>query len=50
MRITQIETFTYWISWCNWLFVKVSTEEELYGWGEGSLSQVSQVIPIEYHK
>ncbi len=37
MKITKVETFTYWIEWCNWLFVKVSTDEELYGWGEGSL-------------
>ena len=37
MKISKIETFTYWIEWCNWLFVKVSTDEGLYGWGEGSL-------------
>ena len=37
MKISKIETFTYWIEWCNWLFVKVSTDEGLHGWGEGSL-------------
>ena len=37
MRITKIETYKYWIQWCNWLLVKVSTDEGLYGWGEGSL-------------
>jgi galactonate dehydratase len=37
MKITKIETFTHWISWCNWLFVKISTDEGVYGWGEGSL-------------
>lgn len=37
MRITAIETHTCWISWCNWLFVRVVTDEGLYGWGEGSL-------------
>jgi hypothetical protein len=26
MQITKIETFTYWIKWCNLLFVKVSAE------------------------
>ncbi len=31
MKITKIETFKYWINWCNWLFVKVSTDEGLYG-------------------
>lgn len=37
MKITKIETFTHWIDWCNWLFVKVTTDEGLHGWGEGSL-------------
>ena len=36
MKITAIETHVYWIEWCNWLFVKVITDEGLYGWGEGS--------------
>jgi galactonate dehydratase len=38
MKITRIETFKYWVEWCNWLFVKVSTDEGLYGWGEGSIA------------
>jgi galactonate dehydratase len=37
VRITRIETFTFWADWCNWLFVRVSTDEGLVGWGEGSL-------------
>lgn len=37
MRITRIETFKYWVDWCNWLFVRVDTDEGLSGWGEGSL-------------
>ena len=37
MKITSVETFTYWINWCNWLFVKIETDEGLVGWGEGSL-------------
>lgn len=37
MKIVKIETFKYWIEWCNWLFVKVTTDDGLYGWGEGSL-------------
>ncbi|MDB4893985.1 MAG: Galactonate dehydratase [Firmicutes bacterium] len=44
MKITKIETFTYWIEWCNWLFVKVSTDEGLYGWGEGSLHGAIQSV------
>ncbi len=37
MIITRIETFKFWIQWCNWMFVKVTTDEGLHGWGEGSL-------------
>ncbi|MGW5360281.1 mandelate racemase/muconate lactonizing enzyme family protein [Actinopolymorpha pittospori] len=37
MRITKVETFKFWADWCNWLFVRVSTDEGLAGWGEGSL-------------
>jgi galactonate dehydratase len=44
VKITKIETFTYWIEWCNWLFVKVSTDEGLYGWGEGSLHGAIQSV------
>ena len=38
MRITRIETFKYWIEWCNWLFVRVETDEGVHGWGEGSIA------------
>ncbi|MCC7123082.1 MAG: hypothetical protein IT493_16130 [Gammaproteobacteria bacterium] len=37
MRITRIETFKFWVDWCNWLFVRVDTDEGVSGWGEGSL-------------
>lgn len=37
MRIVGIETYKFWARWCNWLFVSVSTDEGLTGWGEGSL-------------
>jgi len=37
MKITRIETFKFWIDWCNWLFVRIDTDEGLSGWGEGSL-------------
>ncbi len=50
MRITKIETFTYWIEWCNWLFVKVSTDEGLYGWGEGSLHGSIAAVETAIHE
>lgn len=37
MKITKIESYKYWIEWCSWHFVKVSTDEGLYGWGEAGL-------------
>ena len=50
MKITKIETFTYWIEWCNWLFVKVSTDEGLYGWGEGSLHGAIASVEAAIHE
>jgi galactonate dehydratase len=38
MKINKVETFKCWAEWKNWLFVKVSTDEGLYGWGEASLA------------
>jgi len=37
MKITRIETFKFWVDWCNWLFVRIDTDEGISGWGEGSL-------------
>ncbi|MEP7064100.1 MAG: mandelate racemase/muconate lactonizing enzyme family protein [Betaproteobacteria bacterium] len=37
MKITAVHTFKFWVDWCNWLFVRIDTDEGLSGWGEGSL-------------
>ena len=37
MKIARIETFKYWVDWCNWLFVRIETDDGLVGWGEASL-------------
>jgi galactonate dehydratase len=37
MKITGVTTFKFWVDWCNWLFVRIDTDEGLCGWGEGSL-------------
>jgi len=50
MKITRIQTFKYWASWCNWLFVKVSTDEGLYGWGEGSLHGAIESVETAIHE
>jgi galactonate dehydratase len=50
VKITRIETFKYWAEWCNWLFVRVSTDEGLYGWGEGSLHGAIQSVETAIHE
>ena len=50
MKIVNVETYKYWINWCNWLFVKVSTDEGLYGWGEGSLHGAIESVETAIHE
>lgn len=50
MKITKIETFKYWIEWCNWLFVRVETDEGIYGWGEGSLHGAIESVEAAIHE
>jgi galactonate dehydratase len=50
MQITAFETFAYWIKWCNWLFVKISTDEGLVGWGEGSLHGAIASVEAAIHE
>jgi galactonate dehydratase len=50
VKITRIETFKYWIQWCNWLFVKLSTDEGVYGWGEGSLHGAIESVETAIHE
>ena len=37
MKVTNVRTYKFWVDWCNWLLVRVETDEGVYGWGEGSL-------------
>lgn len=50
LKITRVETFKYWADWKNWLFVKVSTDEDLYGWGEASLAGPIQAVETAVHE
>ena len=50
MKIARVETFTPWIDWCNWLFVKVTTDNGLYGWGEGSLHGSIPAVEAAIHE
>ncbi len=38
MKITQIETFAVGAGWKNWLLVKVHTDQDIHGIGEGTLN------------
>ena len=37
MKITEVKTYLVDAFRTNWAFVKVETDEGLYGWGEASL-------------
>jgi galactonate dehydratase len=50
MKITAIETSKHWITWCNWLFVKISTDEGIVGWGEGSLHGPIESVDAAIHE
>ncbi len=50
MRITDIETYLVGNPWKNWLFVKVKTDEGLYGIGEGSLGHLSRTVEAAVHE
>lgn len=50
MKITRIETFKFWSDWKNWMFVKVETDEGLYGWGEASLAGPLDAVESVIHE
>ena len=50
MKITAVRTFTHWVDWCNWLFVRIDTDEGLCGWGEGSLHGSIAAVDAAIHE
>jgi galactonate dehydratase len=50
MKITAIETFIAGNPWKNWLFAKVSTDEGIYGIGEGTLNAFAKTIETAIHE
>ena len=50
MKIDRIETFTFWGEWKNWVFVKVLTDDGLYGWGEASLAGAVKAVEAAVHE
>ncbi|MEW5978460.1 MAG: mandelate racemase/muconate lactonizing enzyme family protein [Acidobacteriota bacterium] len=50
MRISDIQTYLVGNPWKNWVFVKVSTDEGIYGIGEGSLGHLSKTVEAAIHE
>ncbi len=44
MKITDIKTFLVGVTRQSWLFVKIETDEGVYGWGEGSLEGQEKAV------
>jgi galactonate dehydratase len=50
MKITGIETYIAGNPWKNWLFAKVTTDEGLYGVGEGTLNYFARTVETAIHE
>jgi galactonate dehydratase len=50
MRISGVRTFLVGNPWKNWLFVRVDTDEGLYGVGEGTLNAFSATVETAIHE
>jgi galactonate dehydratase len=44
VKITGVRIFKYWVHWRNWVFVRLETDEGLYGWGEASLHGTVEAV------
>jgi galactonate dehydratase len=50
MKITAVDTYIAGNPWKNWLFAKVSTDEGIYGVGEGTLNYFGKTIEAAIHE
>ena len=50
MKITAIDTYIAGNPWKNWLFAKVTTDEGIYGVGEGTLNYFGKTIETAIHE
>ncbi len=50
MKITGIDTFIAGNPWKNWLFARVSTDEGIYGIGEGTLNAFGKTVEMAIHE
>jgi len=49
VKITDIKTLFMGVERQSWLFVKVETDEGIYGWGEGSLEGQEKAVAEAVH-
>lgn len=50
MKITAIDTYVVGNPWKNWVFAKVSTDEGIYGIGEGTLNYFARTVETAIHE
>ncbi|MBM3265209.1 MAG: galactonate dehydratase [candidate division Zixibacteria bacterium] len=50
MKVREIRTYITWGEPRNWVFVKVLTDTELYGWGEGTLEGKETTVEAAIHE
>lgn len=50
MKVRSIETFATWGGLRNWVFVRVVTDEGLYGWGEGTVEGKEETVRAAIHE
>jgi len=50
MKITAIDTFLVGNPWKNWLFTRVSTDDGLYGIGEGTANAFGKTVEAAVHE
>ncbi|MCX6624112.1 MAG: hypothetical protein NTY38_24220 [Acidobacteria bacterium] len=50
MKITAIDTYIAGNPWKNWVFAKVSTDEGLYGIGEGTVNYFGKTVETAIHE
>ena len=50
MKITDIETYSVSAGWKNWLFIKVNTDEGLYGIGEATINGFIKTTEAAVHE
>ena len=50
VRITEFQTYLMWGDPRNWVFVKLSTDEGIYGWGEGTLEGKEETVRTAIHQ